>query len=220
MRGIRFWGRNFLECLGLSLGIALVMNLFLGFGDINIGGQGIGGVLLEELPMLPFQLIAAGAIVIMMVTASYFQLYFSILLSMNSTRKAIAGSIWLTTALVVLALLAAAGVIWKLLPGEAAEAGMRILPLLGGGLFLESAAIIVIAVVAVRWKKAGVTILTICALVCGGCAGAWMVLRKEALEVLLRLSFHFYPVFAAGVVLYLMAGIFLRISTKKLEVRL
>lgn len=220
MRNIKFWGRNCLECLGMSAGAAIVLILFFGIGSGNIGDGGIGGMLLAEIALFPYYLVMAGAFVVLMVTISYFQLYFSILLSMNSTRRAAAGGIWLSTAAVTLAIIAAAGIIWSLLPGDLAESGISILPLLAGALFIENAVVTVMGVIVVRWGKAGMILLMIFALVCGGAAGAWTVLSGKTFEMLLGLSFNFYPVLAAGIVLYLLAGIFMVMGTRKLEVRL
>lgn len=220
MRNIKFWGRNYLECLGLSACAAIVLILFFGIGSRNIGESGIGGMLLAAISLFPYYLVMAGAFVLLTVTISYFQLYFSVLLSMNSTRRDVAGSIWISTAAVTLTIIALAGIIWKFLPGDLAQKGIRILPLLAGMFFIENTVVIVIGVIAVRWGKTGMILLMILALVCGGAAGAWVVLSGETFEALLGLSFDFYPVLAASIVLYLLAGIFIVVGTRKLEVRL
>lgn len=224
MKNVKFWGRNCLECLGLSAGAAFILTLFLGVGNREIGNGGIREMALMEFSLYPYYLIIAGAFAILIVTISYFQLYFSILLSVNVTRKSIAGGIWISTLAVILFILAAAGTLWAILPGDLSKSGIRILPLMAGVLFIEGALVIALGVVITKWGKTGMIILTVIGMVIGGVCGAAAVLSGKItvkMQNLQGMVFDFYPVLiVVGVVLYLLSGIFLVMGTRKLEARL
>lgn len=221
MRKFKFWGSYWLECLGISAGAALIMIFMYGIGSSDPGHGGIGNMFMEELALYPYYLVITGAFIILIVTINYYQLYFSILVSMNCTRKQAAGEVLLATTATILGIAALAAALWLFLPGDIAADGIKILPLLAGLLFIDAALAVVMGIVTVRWGKIGMIIMVLVCTLAGGLAGAWTVLGDARLfDLIGNLQFNFYAVLGIGIGLYLAAGVFSVAATRKLEVRI
>ena len=86
-RNVKFWGKNTLGSLGISLAGAAAVLLFLVAAGTDYSGQ--EGLLSYLTQLFPYYLFVAGVFVNSILAISYFQVYFSVLLSMNVTRKEI-----------------------------------------------------------------------------------------------------------------------------------
>lgn len=218
MREIRFWGKNWLECIGVSAGVALIMQLLIGGGSAD--SKGMAAMLIMEASLFPYYLFVGGAVVIPIVTISYFQVYFSVLLSMNSTRKAISRGILLTNAAVILVICIIAAIIWNCVPGGIAKSAIHLLPLLTGCLLIEGAVFTVLGFAFTKGSKAAKIILVAICMVIGGMLGASAALENNIPAMLLKLSFRFSLVLGIGILLYLLTCIFMMTATRKMEVKM
>lgn len=225
MRNLKFWGKNFLESMGIALGMTLVMLLFYGMGQ-NMSTK---TRLLVGLGVLPYYLFLSGAISIMMIIIGYFQMIFSVLVSMNATRSSVNKGIFFSEAAVIVTITALGGLIWKVLPGDIASDGMKILPLLCGVLFAMTGAGMILGAIIIKWGKIGAIIATVVFLAVGGVGGAGFALTvsadiMKAFQVLGSILADgrtvVWAVLAAGVIIYIISGVFTAFATKKMEVRI
>lgn len=222
---LKFWCGNCLEVLGISAGGALIWFLVISAGTVEYTGN-IGEALLEEMEVYPYYLFITGTLIMAMIGINYFQIYFSILLSMSVTRKYIVRGILGSTALSVLGILAIAGLIWKLVPGDISASGWTLMPLFAGALFTAAAFFLILGVVLCRWGKYGVIVLTIVYMLIGACAGMAFALSgfgfitDTVLTAFLPLTKGRFELAAlAGVVVYLAAWLLIVKATSKMEVR-
>lgn len=220
MRSIRFWGRLCLEYIGICAGGAIVWLLFMGAGSGDFFGTGNEGILsLAEL--YPHYLLLIGAVVVLIMGINNFQVYFPIVLSMNATRKSIAWGIVGCMAGTVLGIVFISAIIWGLVPGDVSSSGWKLMPLFTGVLFIIAAFSLLFGVAAIRWGKVGVIVVMImCALAGAGIGMAVALSDKGILEFLDSIADgDFKLLAAAGIVLYLAAGIFVAKAIRNLEVR-
>lgn len=219
MRHFRFWGKIWLICIGTAAAAALVLILFAGLQYSD--ASDVKGMITTELSVFPYYLFVSGMFVLMVVTVNYFQQYFSVLLSMNCTRRSIAGGIALTNLAVILTICGFSALICRLLPGDVTESTVPLLPLLTGVLLIECAVIMAIGITILRWGKLGIIILVILGLVTGGFCGMLFALNSYAYEWLMELGsqLNFYPVLWAGLGLYIIAAVLVRWMTRGAEVR-
>ncbi|MDO4305485.1 MAG: hypothetical protein Q4C77_01510 [Eubacteriales bacterium] len=220
MRSVKFWGRLCMECLGLSLGAALVWLLFVGAGSGELFGTA-GEILAGVLSLYPYYLLIVGAVLTAVMGMTYFQVYFPVVLSMNATRKSIARGIVGCMAGLVVGLLLISSAVWRLVPGEISSSGWGLMPLFTGILFLIAALGLLLGAVAARWGKVGMIMAGImCALVGAGAGMTVALSDKGIIEFVTSIADgDFKLLAAAGVVLYLAAGVFVSRSLRKLEVR-
>lgn len=225
MRNLKFWGSNFLQSMGIALGMTLVMLLFYGMGQ-NMSAK---TRLLVGLGVLPYYLFMSGAISIMMIIIGYFQMIFSVLISMNATRSSVNKGIFFSEAAVIVTITALGALIWKVMPGDIASDGIKILPLLCGILFAMTGAGMILGAIIMKWGKFGAIIATIVFLAIGGVGGAGFALTVssdmvKAFQVLGNIFADgrtiVWTVLAAGVIIYIISGIFTALVTRKMEVRM
>lgn len=220
VRNIKFWGMLCLEYLGISAAGAFVWLLFMGAGSGEFFGTGNEGILsLAEL--YPYYLMLIGTVVVIVMGINNFQVYFPVVLSMNATRKSIAGGIIGCTAGTVLGILFISAIIWGLLSGEVSSSGRKLVPLFAGALFIIAAIGLLFGVAAVRWGKVGIIVVSImCALVGAGAGMAVALSDKGIVEFLNSIADgEFKWIAAVGIVLYLAVGIFVAKAMRNLEVR-
>lgn len=220
---LQFWCESWLETIALILVVAICIYLFLSFGRSAGSAQ---DKLQEFLMIFPYYIMMTGMFGVFLVGIGYFQTYFQILLSMNSTRKRILGNILFHLALMQLSILGIMGLIWKLAGGDAADAGISLLPLLTGSMFLAGACSVLLGTVMIRWGKIGMILFTLICTLIGGCAGVCTVsISAEQVskwvQMLIGMSESVLNcgVVAAGVIGYLLAGLFAARMTRKIEVR-
>lgn len=219
MRHLRFWGKTWLQCVGIAFAAALVLILIAGlqYSDIT----DVKGMFAMQLSLFPYYLFVGGIFVLLVVTINYFQIYFSVLLSMNCTRKSITRGIVLTNIAVIVTVCGISAAIWGTVPGDIAQSAMLLLPFLTGCLFIECAVLMVIGITILRWGKAGKIVLIIVCMVTGGIFGALVALNSNTFIYLqeLSLELNFYPVLWVGLGLYILASAFVAAATRRTEAR-
>lgn len=209
---VKFWSQFALESLGLTVGVAVAMLIFYGIRNI--------GSLENMIAMLPYYLVIAGAFIIMITGIGCFQVTFSLLMSMNVTRKAVVWGILLSETAIAGCILLASMEIWHLVPSDISKGGIELFPLIGGVLFGGMSLISVLGVVIIRWGKIGFVLSVACYAIMGAGLGVSFVSAGEHTAVLQRLTDHAYGgVLIAGVILYLLSSVFVFWATSKMEVR-
>ena len=221
-RSLKYWLVNWLETIGVSVGIALLVVLFQLGGSIDFT-SGVKDAILIQISLFPYYLFAVAAFVIMMTSVGYFQVYFSTLVSMNATRKEVAGGILGVIAANIVTVILMTAIIWKIVPGDIASGGNKFLVLFAGILFLAAAVSLVIGLVIVKWGKVGGIIFMLVCVLCGACAGFFaasgMFGKLVDLIISLLLKFDLWWTLVAGLAAYALAGLFIIMCTRKMEVR-
>ena len=224
-KAFRYWGNNWLEFMMYSLAAALVMFLLESTGMVNEGGNKF---LQEVLDHFPYFLIAGGAIILFMIGTSYFQLYFSVLVSMNCTRRSTVLRILCSMVSLILGILALCGVIWFISGSEEASQGLIWLPVAAGILLSVAASSIFLGTIITRWGKIVtiiVTIIFVCICLVGGfMLGVWMATGEFELfdgSFLQTMPGNLFgAVFVAlGFLMFVAAGIFSAVVLRKMEIR-
>ncbi|MDD2959555.1 MAG: hypothetical protein PHR92_13720 [Lachnospiraceae bacterium] len=222
-RNLRYWSRTTLYNLMQTVLVSLVLVFFFVTGKSDFSGT--EGILETSAALYPYYLILTGALVIMSVTTAFFQTYFFIFISLNSSRRGAVLGVMASTGGVILVIVTIGWVLWNLVPGEISESGRTLLPLITGALLAVGAAAISMGAVNARWGKKGVIVTVLLSMVLGGTLGLTIAMGADGIGGLLRkmmLSFagiERYIVLLAGAVLYIAAGIFAMTITRKLEVR-
>lgn len=234
MRSLRYFGKSTLQGIGISAAAAVVMMLFWGLGIVEYTGD-MRGMMEEIFSLYSWYLLIAGGFVIVMLCINYFQVYFPVLLSMNATRKTIVIGILLSIAGMILGILLLAALLWKLAPGDVADGGIFLLPLIAGVYLIGSACFLVVGVVFSRWGKLGWILFFALALLIGVLITVIMMKQGNVTMIMMevetfpqsdgaawpggRAAGVFRTVIAAGILLYLAAGAFVFAVTRKQEVR-
>lgn len=224
MRKVKFWGKNSLKCIAMSAGTALALYLINGVGSSEYSGS-TEAVLMELIALYPYYLLVVGASLMMIICFSYFQTYFSILVSMNATRKSVVGGILASITVTGIVLLLISALIWKMMPGERARLGWKLLPLFTGLFFGMTAYVIVLNVVLGKWRSRGVLLMllatiVIAAMIGFGAASNGNIAEMQFVSLSGLAGGNFQWVMILGMILYLMAGAFAAAATRKLEVRM
>lgn len=213
---IRFWCREVLGYLGITLVSAAVLWMIY---------AGAGSNRLSDVAVMPYYIFIVGAFVIIMEICSDFQLYFSLLLSMSVTRKAVIGGFMAGTTVMILVLTTVMGILWNLLPGDISEGGRSLLPVMAGGLFLVAAVTIFINTIGLKWGKRGIVsffILVLC-MIGGGIVGA-LSCGREKLSVIMTTVFDLVGLrivaLETGILLLIVSGAVAAAIMKKYEVRM
>lgn len=211
---IRFWGRNMLENLGLVLLVSLVVLIFAGVETVPEAGEGFMGTVRSY----PYYMMIIGGFLLMIAVAGYFQYYLPLLVSFNCQRKTVILGIMGSMASTIALMLLISILIWAAGGKEIFDFG--ILPLLTGGLFLENGIGLLFGGIYVKWRKSGMMIFTILAIVCSAGVGAGLaVSRNEALMSFLSSFAHSWLAMGAGILIFLACGFLCIAATKKMEVR-
>lgn len=224
-RSFQFWGRGCLENILMAAVVALGLLLFRELGN-SAYTEDAGGAVIMAVSLYPYLLACAGVIVVMMAVMGYFQTYFSLLVSMNVTRRSAIKGIWLSQAGMILGILLLMAVIWKLTPGSLSETGFALLPFLTMIFFAVAALGTVMGLVTIRWGKIGMIIAILIFMIAGGFCGAFFAMSgKESFMEMIQVSredlagINFWPMMAGSIVLYAASGIFALAALRKAEVR-
>lgn len=217
MRSLKFWGVLTIEGIGIAVGIGLLLYFYL----LIQMPEGLVTGFFENLALYPYYLLVAGSFYTMMYVLGCFQVYYSLLVSMNVTRKATVLGIIASTGVLVAALLLIMWVIWKLVPGDVSSSGLGIFHLCSGILFIVTGVMLLLGVVIVKWGKIGTIVTMLIAGIGGGCMGASAAIMGEnMIGMLLKMAEHnFIIVFVIGVAVFAAAGGFVMAVSRKLEVR-
>lgn len=215
-RNFKFWALECLKKLGLIAVVSLLIMIFFalrGFGEAE-------DVLIGTLQVYPIYLFLTGGFVIVIVVISYFQLTLPTLLSFNATRRGTVFGLMLMVTGVILGIMILSGIIWMALPAKGLDYNLSIL---GGGLLFGIAALgLFLGAVIVSWGRFGVILLVGVLSVAGAAFGMGVVGGAKALKegFYIEFSFSSFIIIAAGILLYLVAGIFTMLVTRKLEVKI
>lgn len=210
---LKFWSKFVLEGLGIAAGLALV---FLVFQFFRLDTASFG----ELASLYPFYLFIIGAFTVMLMVSGCFQTMFSVLMSMNVTRKALVTGMLLSEAAMILIINLAAFGIWQLFSSDIAEGGMKILPLMLGAMFAVSSIATVIGAAGLKWGKLGVVLSMGLYVILGAGLGFTFAVtggNGSLMEVMAGLELEWAS--AVGVVLFLISGVFVYMSARKMEVR-
>lgn len=161
MRGLRFWLRYFLETIGIGL---LVGAFFLALMGVGAEGDALAAVLF----CIPYYITIGCALSIMLVAFSTHILYIPLVLSMGSTRRETYWGFFLYRLLSAAAPLLIALIIWLVIPGDIAQDGLRVLPMLA--LVLLSA-IHFGSLAGLAYQKLKILGIILLMVICGGVGG-------------------------------------------------
>ena len=217
MRSIKFWGRNVAESIVIAVGTGLLMNLFL----VVQMNSGFVSAFRDMLALYPYYLMLAGGFTVMMYVMAAFSNCYSLLVSMNVTRKMTAAGSVGSTGILTFCMILMMWAIWSLTPGEISEKSLLMMPLFAGILFAVVGIMLLVGVVIVKWGKIGAIIMIVIAAFGGGCIGAGIsIMSEDIVATILKLAnMDFRIVTVVGAVIYAAAGAFVMIATRKMEVR-
>ena len=209
MRDMKHWGRIWLESMGITAALAL-------------GCLIIVGIRSQDSNLETVDLIRGGAIIILIVTGSCFQFYLPILISMNSTRKAALRGMLLMIGCLIAGITAVSALIWFGMDDDIALSGLNILPILAGFLFIESAVVVILGTIFLRWGRLGTMFMIGACMIAAGCVSTVFFLHEKVFDdmTFLQKDFNLLIVLGIGILAYFLAGVFARVSTKKLEIRM
>ena len=225
-KSVRFWGSNVLEGIGITAGAAAILLLFFGMGGMRGAGD-MTDLLLAAAGLYPWYLLIVGVFISLILSVGYFQTYYSVLLSMNVTRKAIVRGIFLCMAATMAGILLLAGLIWYLIPGDISEDARVMLPQIAGGYLILGSIFLVLGAVVLRFGKIGTLIMAAVLMLTGMLAGIFAALSgrgivaqlMERLQKLVNTGNSSLAMILAGVLLYLASGALAALLTRKQEVR-
>lgn len=219
IRNVKFWGKNVLESIGISLAAAVVLLLFMGIMGSDISDE--AGFWEFMMGVFPYYLLLSGVFVVAMLAVSYFQLYFSVLVSMNVTRRACVTGIMASLTVTILGILTVIWGIWKFCPGDVAKDGMKLFSLSAAIFFYAAGICVFLGTVILRWGKIGTIVMVVLCGAVGAFVGGWVSATSNGIEELVKLlmQFQFSGVLIGSLVIYILAGIFAAIFTRKVEVR-
>ena len=158
----------------------------------------------------------------MLVTVNCFQIYLPILISMNSTRKAALRGMLLMIGSLIVGITAISAIIWFGMDDEVAVSGLNLLPMLTGFLLIESAVVVTLGTVFLRWGRLGTLFMIGACMIAAGCVSTVFFLHEKVFGdmTFLQKNFNLLIVLGIGILAYFLAGVFARVSTKKLEIRM
>ena len=216
-RNFRFWGRATLEALGIILMVAAGLFIFYSVGNGDFSSE---QKMRDWLAVAPYYLYLGGVFSILMMTVGYFQVYFSLLVSMNNKRTTVAAGILFSTFFLIVFVNAGAWLLWTLNDTEAARTSVKLVPVFTGACFMTGAFSMILGVIIIRWGKIGTIILTVICMMIGGLFGAGLIAMDGILEFMLRfVGEHVWTIIVAGLVLYGLSGVFAMAAVRKVEIR-
>lgn len=221
MRDVKHWGRIWLESMGITAALALGCLIIVGIRSKDSNLETVD--LIRGLSALyPYYLCLAGAIIILLVTVNCFQIYLPILISMNSTRKAALRGMLLMIGSLIVGITAISAIIWFGMDDEVAVSGLNLLPMLTGFLLIESAVVVTLGTVFLRWGRVGTIFMIGACMIAAGCVSTVFFLHEKVFGdmTFVQKNFNLLIVLGIGILAYFLAGVFARVSTKKLEIRM
>lgn len=228
--GTMFWMRNWITGIGMTIGAAVAMQLMQmlssGASALIIGTEILNADQMQSVIfMFPAYLLAIGCITVTIYGIIWFQSYFSLLVSMNVTRRRAVLNIELNIVLLILGLLALAALIWRCLTADLFQIGMFLISILSPALFISAAFCMAIGVTMVRWGKVGVFLLIALCALAGAVVGAAVSMFDNGIQTFIQLievrisdNITLWPL-AASVVVYVVASIYGLLALKRVEVR-
>lgn len=220
MRDVKHWGRIWLESMGITAVLALGCLIIVGIRSKDSNLETID-LIQGLLALYPYYLCLAGAIIILTVTGSCFQIYLPILVSMNSTRKAALRGMLLMIGCLIAGITAVSALIWVGMD-DVAVSGLNILPILSGFLFIESAVVVILGTIFLRWRRLGTLFMIGACMIAAGCVSTVFFLHEKVSGdmTFLQKDFNLLIVLGIGILAYFLAAVFAGVATKKLEIRI
>lgn len=216
-RSVKYWGRMWLEYMGISMGLALALMVFMTGGQGSSRGDGLQAI----CGIYPAYLALSGVFVLTLGTMSGFQTYLPVLISLNATRR---GSVWGVlgyNAGCVLAITAIIALFW-LTPSSGVENAAGLLLLLLGILLMSGGIGVLMGAVVSRFGKKGMIISVIFCTVLGGIFGGMVAITaKEPGSFFMDFLMNFQPLWAFifGIGVYALAGAGAMMLVRKMEAR-
>lgn len=227
IKSLKFWGRFLLEYLGLTVGSAVVLML------LNCGGFWRKGETAALFELFPYYLMLVGVLLTGVISISFFQVYFPALLSMNVTRKSIVRGLLLMLVGNAACQMILSALVWYVGDGDISRSGRILLPWIAGMFLVLTALFLMLGAVLIRWGKVGVIITGIVYMALGACVGILVAVSSKDLFgarwklfvnyfgdklASSEVFYHLFPI-ALGLLIYAGAGFFVRVVTKKTQVR-
>ena len=217
--GFCLWARETLTGVGLSFGMAFLMILLGGFSTEKFGhSENMAEVILG---IFPYYLMFAGIFVLMVISIGWFQNAFSILVSVNVTRRHAVRGIFLSLFCFMAVELGAIALIWKVTPGDVARDGMKLIWLFVGAFLILGALCAILGAVSLKWGKGGLIVMLLVGLAGGGIVGFCVAVSDKTMVELMQscIGRNYAPVAAAGALVFLLADILVQSILRKIEVR-
>lgn len=163
-RNLKFWTRYTWETASVELGMVAVLSAL-----TILSSNGLQWSLF--LSTVPYFLVIAAALCIIIINSSTQILYAPLLLSMGETRRNIFLGFCYFRALIIGVTIALCCLIWALAPGKISAIGLGSLVSVLEVLVISSALGSIFGTISVKWKWAGVTLLALVGGVGGGMGG-------------------------------------------------
>ena len=185
-------------------------------------------LLLAGISLYPWYLLIVGIFISLILSIAYFQTYYSVLLSMNVTRKQIVRDIFLCMAVTMAGILLLAALIWYLVPGDISEGGTTMLPQITGCYLILCSLFLIMGTLVLRFGTIGSLIMAAVFVLLGMTAGIFTAMSEggllesvsDALQSLVTLfGKSSLMIILAGVLLYLASCFLSSWITRKQEVR-
>lgn len=221
MRQLKFWGKYWLTIIGFSAVIGVFLLVFVG---IRYEGSGEAAeTIVILLSLYPYYIFLGALFFLVIGVINCFQIYFSVLVSMNVTRKEFISGVMVSGMAAILTIYCFSILIWKLIHGDISQSGLQVLPLMTGGLLVCAGICTLIGTIVLRWGRAGKIVMIIVAAFIGGVTGAATAIMDVDFFFELMLKFqslyNYYPFLGACVIFYMLVGVFARAALRKVEVR-
>lgn len=221
---VRMWGRYAGESLAASLGASVVLLLFYGVLGSSFSAKSLGGGILTSLALYPYYLTLAAVFVQAIVSSNAFQVYFSVLVSMNASRRSVVLGAAASQGACTLLVAGISVLIWRWNPSDIAVDGIKLIPLLAGLLLFTTGFTIVLGAVSLRWGKIGTIILVLFFMFWGAGAGILYAMNGADAGMMLAQVQDISQtvqaaVLGAGLILFLLGTCFSVAVVRKMEIR-
>lgn len=218
----RFWGKNWLQSMGAALGGGFLFLAVYVIGSSDYSG-GVGRMLFDSFQVYPLYVFLIGDVVMAILGITWFQTYYSVIVSLSATRRETVTGIAAVEAATAVGIAGFMAVFWAVIPGGGKYLSM--MPLFTGIIFVVASFAMVLGVAVVRWKKLGVLLSVILYGSCGMAFGITIgMIDNDAGDIWKLQVFDgtaFWPVLlaGAGVLLYLLSCVFAVVAMRRSEVR-
>ncbi len=215
-----FWGKRCLQNIGLALGGGLLYFAVYVIGDGDYSG-GVGRMLLDAFQFYPLYAFMVGCILIGTLGIMWFQIYYSVIVSLSATRRETIEGIAVIQAATAAGIVGFMASFWALIPGGGTY--LTLMPLLAGVIFLVASFSMVLGVVIMHWKGLGVFLAFILYVSCGMAFGITLGLPDgDMLGMIQRLAGNaVWPVLltGSGILVYVLACVFAIAAMRRTEIR-
>lgn len=163
-RNLKFWTRYTWENAEILLALTALLGVLMLLGRDRPAWDVFAA-------RVPYLLLMSGCFTLYLVNTSSHTLYIPLLIGMGETRRNILYGFLYYRLLAIAGTLAACGLIWALIPGEASRQGLRHMPILLAAMLLVSALGSIAGTLTGRWKWVGIVAVMIPSGIFGGLIG-------------------------------------------------